>query len=75
MRMALFISLVIFVLKCKHCSYSYSNESSIKTICPFGKENKKTETTMPKSYIHTFKQIMANTSQNGERSETPHCSV
>lgn len=75
MRMALFISLVIFVLKCKHCSYSYYNESSIKNIYPFGNENKKTETPMSKNYIHTFKHIMANTSQNGEGSETPHCSM
>lgn len=73
MRMALFISLVTFVLKCKHCSYS--NESSTKIIYPLVKENKRTEMSMPQSCIHAFKHIMANPSQKAgkERNSPLQC--
>lgn len=69
-RMALFISLVMFVLRCKHCSYS--NESGTKIISPVVKGNKGTVMSILQSYKHTFKCVMSTPSQEPGKGETPH---
>lgn len=67
--MALVLSLVTFVLRCKHSSYP--NESGTKIIYPVVKEDMGTVMSMLQSCKHTLQCTMANPSQVPGMGETP----